>query len=133
MRSLRRKTNVRRISNIPDGVVILKWFLISHTLFILIQTSSGTLFAEDLAAKIFYDPPNYYPKIGSKVKSIKLHDTRTLNRASAKFADPLHPEVPLNPRYNSAPVYHPKVSDPLHVEVPLNPNYSSPPVYHPKV
>ena len=52
---------------------------------------------------------------------------------SAKFADPLYPEVPLNPRYNSAPVYHPKVSDPLHVEVPLSPNYSSPPVYHPKV
>ena len=52
--------------------------------------------------------------------------------SSVKVSDPLHVEVPLNPRYSSPPVYHPKHTDLLHEEVPINPRYPPVPVYHHK-
>ena len=43
---------------------------------------TGTVWSSKLTEmRAAEDLTKYYPKIGSKVKSIKLHDTRTLNRA----------------------------------------------------
>jgi len=74
MRALKRKSIIRRISNILYVVVNIKWIYFYYVILILTQTTTGTLYAGDLT--------KYYPKVGSKVKSIKIHDTRTLNRAS---------------------------------------------------
>jgi hypothetical protein len=49
---------------------------------------------------------------------------------SVKVTDPLHVEIPLNPRYPSPPVYYPKHTKPLHVDAPISHRYPPAPVYH---